>query len=69
MKKIHRLGEYFIEVWKACDIQKYGDVEFMWASDVIGKNPNYWELVMDIAQTFTVTRMKRFVYHHSHLFF
>lgn len=59
MKKIHRLGEYFIEVWKSCDIERYGDVEFVWASDVIGKNPQYWELVMDIAQTFTVTRMKR----------
>ena len=61
MTKIHRLGQYFIEVWKAAGIEKYGNVEFLWASDVIGKNPNYWELVMDISQTFTVTRMKRYV--------
>ncbi|KAH7825563.1 putative tyrosyl-tRNA synthetase [Monocercomonoides exilis] len=59
MKKIHRLGEYFIEVWKACGIEANGNVEFLWASEVIGKNPQYWELVMDIAQTFTVSRMTR----------
>ncbi|KAK2960369.1 putative Tyrosine--tRNA ligase 1 [Blattamonas nauphoetae] len=59
MEKIHRLGEYFIQVWKSLGIGENGKTEFLWASEVIGNNPNYWELVMDISQTFTVKRMTR----------
>ncbi|KAA6395817.1 MAG: putative Tyrosine--tRNA ligase 1 [Streblomastix strix] len=59
MKKIHRLGEYFIEVWKSLGIDNCDSVQILWARDEIGSNAAYWELVMDIAQTFTVKRITR----------
>lgn len=59
MKKIKIVGEYMIEVWKAAGM-KMENVEFLWASEEINKNPSlYWKLVLDISRKFSVNRMKR----------
>ena len=56
LEKIQIVGKYFIEVWKACGMDME-NVEFVWASDLI-KDPNYWKLVLQIAQT---NSYKRFI--------
>jgi tyrosyl-tRNA synthetase len=59
LKKIRILGEYFIEVWKACgmDMEK---VTFLWASDEINARSNeYWTRVMEVATLNSVSRVKR----------
>lgn len=59
LKKIRILGEYFIEVWKACgmDMDK---VTFLWASDEINARSNeYWTRVMEVASLNSVLRIKR----------
>ncbi|PXF48288.1 Tyrosine--tRNA ligase 1, cytoplasmic [Gracilariopsis chorda] len=59
MKKIRVVGEYFIEVWKACGMNME-QVKFLWASDEINKRPNeYWTRVMNIATLNSVSRIKR----------
>jgi len=56
--KIRIVGEYFIEVWKASgmDLKK---VEFIWASDFIKQNPEYWETVMKLSMNASVQRVLR----------
>ena len=58
LKKIRVVGEYFIEVWRACgmDLKK---VEFIWTSDFIKKHPEYWETVMKISMNASVQRVLR----------
>lgn len=58
LNKIRIVGEYFIEVWKACgmDLSK---VEFIWASDFIKNNPNYWETVLKLSMHSTIQRVLR----------
>jgi tyrosyl-tRNA synthetase len=59
LNKIRVVGEYFIEVWKACgmDMDK---VTFLWASEEINARPDeYWSRVMDIASLNSVTRIRR----------
>lgn len=59
LKKIRVVGEYFIEVWKACgmDMEK---VTFLWASDEINARSNeYWTRVMEVAALNSVSRIKR----------
>eukprot|EP01029_Cantina_marsupialis_P029768 TRINITY_DN782164_c0_g1_i1.p1 TRINITY_DN782164_c0_g1~~TRINITY_DN782164_c0_g1_i1.p1 ORF type:complete len:382 (+),score=124.88 TRINITY_DN782164_c0_g1_i1:129-1274(+) len=59
LKKIRKLGEYFIEVWRACGMNM-DKVEFLWTSEEISKDPaGYWGRVMDIATKFNIPRMKR----------
>lgn len=59
MKKIRVVGEYFIEVWKACGMNMES-VTFLWASEEINKRPNeYWTRVMDVATLNSVSRIKR----------
>jgi tyrosyl-tRNA synthetase len=59
MKKIKIIGEYMIEVWKAAGM-KMENVEFLWASEEINKNPElYWKIVLDISRKFSVNRIKR----------
>lgn len=59
LKKIRKMGEYFIEVWKACGMNME-HVQFLWASEEINKKPDeYWSLVMDVSRSFNITRMKR----------
>lgn len=59
LKKIRVVGEYFIEVWKACGMD-VENVTFLWASDEINARPNeYWSRVMEIATLNSVTRIRR----------
>ena len=58
LEKIKIVGEYFIEVWKACGLD-LKNVEFIWASDFIKKNPDYWETVLKISMNASVQRVLR----------
>ncbi|CBZ56267.1 hypothetical protein NCLIV_066920 [Neospora caninum Liverpool] len=59
LKKIQKVGEYFIEVWKAAGMDMQ-NVRFLWASEEINRNSDqYWVQVMQIARSFTITRIKR----------
>jgi tyrosyl-tRNA synthetase len=58
MKKIKIVGEYFIEVWKACGMD-LDNVEFIWASDLIKKHPEYWETVLRLSMNASVNRVLR----------
>ncbi len=57
MAKIQKLGDYFIEVWKACGLDT-NQVEFIRSSELT-KNPDYWLLVLRIAKNSTVKRIIR----------
>ncbi|HME87366.1 MAG TPA: tyrosine--tRNA ligase, partial [Candidatus Nanoarchaeia archaeon] len=57
MEKIKVAGDYFIEMWIACGLDKK-NVEFITSSDLI-KDPKYWELVMKIATMNSVDRIIR----------
>jgi len=59
IKKIRIVGEYMIEVWKACGMNME-NVKFVWTSDEINSHSNeYWLRVMDIARRFNLSRIKR----------
>jgi tyrosyl-tRNA synthetase len=59
LKKIQKVGEYMIEVWKAAGMNM-DLVEFKWASKEINeRSDEYWMLVMDIARRFNLKRIKR----------
>lgn len=58
LNKIRVIGEYFIEVWKACGMD-LNDVEFIWASDFIKKHPEYWETVLNLSMNASVQRVLR----------
>jgi tyrosyl-tRNA synthetase len=58
MKKIRIVGEYFIEVWKACGMD-LDNVEFIWASEFIKKHPEYWETVLRLSMNASVNRVLR----------
>ncbi len=57
LERIRKVGEYFIEVWKASgmDLDK---VEFLWVSDCI-ENQEYWQKVMQVARHTTLQRALR----------
>ena len=55
LEKIKVIVKYFIEVFKACGISKE-NVEFVCASDLMFKDPNYWERVLDITTKTTYKR-------------
>jgi len=57
MAKIQKVGDYFIEVWKACGLDT-SQVEFIRSSDLV-KNPDYWLLVLRIAKSSTIKRLIR----------
>ncbi len=54
---IHEVGEFFIEVWKACEMD-LANIEFVWASD-LALDSEYWKLVLKIATNATLDRVKR----------
>jgi len=54
---IKRVGDFFIEVWKVCDMD-LSQVEFIYASELV-KNSDYWELVLKIAINNTLNRIIR----------
>jgi tyrosyl-tRNA synthetase len=56
LDKIRKVGEYFIEVWKAGGVDPR-KVEFVWASDRMDKD--YWKRVVLIAKNTTVNRSTR----------
>ncbi|MBS3168268.1 tyrosine--tRNA ligase [Candidatus Woesearchaeota archaeon] len=58
LEKIRVVGEYFIEVWKACGLDMK-NVEFIWTSDFIKKHPEYWETVLKLSMNATVQRVLR----------
>ncbi len=58
MEKIRIVGDYFVEVWKACGMDM-SKVEFIWASDFINKHPEYWETVLKLSMNVTVQRVLR----------
>ncbi|KAK5577878.1 hypothetical protein RB653_002826 [Dictyostelium firmibasis] len=59
LNKIRKVGQYMIEIWKATGMDME-NVEFLWSSDEINKNPNdYWLRVMDIARRFNIPRIKK----------
>jgi tyrosyl-tRNA synthetase len=59
LKKIRTVGEYMIEVWRACGMDMT-NVKFVWTSDEINSHANeYWLRVMDIARRFKLSRVKR----------
>lgn len=57
LETIKKVGEYFIEVWKACDMD-LDNVEFRWASELV-KDPKYWEQVLQVSMKTTLKRSIR----------
>ena len=59
MAKIRKLGEYFIEIWKAVGMD-LRNVKFLWTAEEISKQPEkYWSMVIDIARRNTLNRIRR----------
>ncbi len=58
LEKIQRVGDYMVEVWKACGMES--GVEFVRATDIVNK-PGYWKTVMRIARAATLKRVIRTV--------
>ena len=59
LKKIKKVGEYMVEVWRAAGMD-LDNVEFLWAQEEINKRSDeYWMLVMDIARKNSLGRIKR----------
>jgi len=56
LQKIHAVGKYFIEVWKAAGVDTE-KVEFLLASE--NMDQEYWKRVILIAKNTTLTRMFR----------
>lgn len=54
---IRKVGEYFIEVWKAAGIDM-SKVEVLWASDAMDSQ-DYWRKVIQIAKNTTINRTIR----------
>ncbi len=58
LEKIRVVGEYFIEVWKACGLD-IKNVEFIWTSEFIKAHPEYWETVLKLSSNATCQRVLR----------
>lgn len=58
LEKIKVVGEYFIEVWKACGMD-LDNVEFIWTSDFVKEHPEYWETVLKLSMNASVQRVLR----------
>lgn len=58
LEKIRDVGKYFIEVWRACGMD-LDNVEFIWTSDFIKENPEYWETVLRLSMNTTIQRVLR----------
>ena len=55
LDKIRIVGEYFIEVWRACGMD-LDNVEFIWTSEFICEHPEYWDTVLKLSMNATVAR-------------
>ncbi|MEM5797704.1 MAG: tyrosine--tRNA ligase [Candidatus Aenigmatarchaeota archaeon] len=58
LEKIRKVGEYFIEVWKAAGIKEGKNVQFLWATDAFS-DKEYWKKVILIAKNTTIHRATR----------
>ena len=58
MEKIRKLGQYFIEVWKASGMNM-NCVEFIWTSEFIKASKTYWAKVLDIAKQNSLARIQK----------
>ncbi|RHY36729.1 hypothetical protein DYB25_008159 [Aphanomyces astaci] len=59
LKKIRKVGQYMIEIWKAVGMNM-DNVQFLWASDEINSHADeYWTRVIDVARKFNVARIQR----------
>ncbi len=57
LETIHKAGEYFIEVWKACGIDT-NKIEILWASKEMDEL-KYWDRVLKIAKKTNLNRAMR----------
>lgn len=57
LNKINIVGDYLIEVWKACDMD-LDNVKFIRSTDLLN-NGTYWKTVMQVARNNTVSRITR----------
>jgi len=57
LETIQKVGEYYMEVWKACGMD-LSRVTFIWASELVNDS-DYWKLVVQIAMNSTVKRIIR----------
>jgi len=57
LEKIRKVGEYFIEVWRAAGVDM-NKVDMIWASDVAAQR-EYWKRVVLIAKNTSVSRATR----------
>lgn len=57
LEKIRKVGEYYIEVWRAAGIDM-NKVEVVWTSDVVNSR-DYWKKVLLIAKNTTLNRAIR----------
>ncbi len=57
LKVIKKVGDYFVEVWKACGMD-LKNIEFIYASDLV-KDQDYWELVLKISMKTSLNRVIR----------
>jgi len=57
LDRIHRAGEYFIEIWKACGIDTK-KVKVIWASELMDEL-GYWDRVLRVAKETTLNRSIR----------
>ncbi|MEM0079964.1 MAG: tyrosine--tRNA ligase [Nitrososphaerota archaeon] len=57
LNKIRKVGEYFIEVWKAAGID-LSRVEIVWANDLVNDR-DYWRYVIMVAKSITLKRALR----------
>ena len=59
LDKIKKVGQYFIEVFKACGLND-SNTEFVWASEMMEKSSGtYLQRVINISEQFTLTRIKK----------
>jgi len=56
LEKIRKVGEYFLEVWKAAGVPME-KVEVLWSSEIMDKD--YWETVITIAKNHNLRRTIR----------
>jgi len=57
LELLKKVGEYFIEGWKACGVDTK-KIKIVWTSDCV-KDPAYWQGVIDVAKHVTIRRAKR----------
>jgi hypothetical protein len=61
LNKMRTVGRYNIEMWKATGMA-LDKVDLVWLSDEIRQHGDeYWPIVMDIARTNSVRRIKRYI--------